>query len=102
MSVDLILTGKIVIFVDPVSYSGKPRCLSDLNCGRTVEKLLGVEYVVYLLVLEKSVGVDARAGNVKVFAHKGGHRRNVVSHLALEVVCNVGDSRGVHTVKASS
>ena len=45
--------------VEPMSYSGKSRVDIDRDRNGAVEKLLGVEDVVYFLILQKSVCVDS-------------------------------------------
>ena len=62
----------------------------------------GVEYVVYLLVLEHAVGVYAGAGRVEVAAHKRRARGYRVAYLVFEVLGYLGYRREVHAVHSAA
>ncbi len=61
-----------------MSYSGKSRVDIDRDRNGTVEKLLGVEDVVYLLVLQKSVCVDSRARYIEIASDERGAREGIL------------------------
>ena len=44
--------------------------IGDSHADRAVKQLGGIEAVVYLLVLQQAVGVNARTGNIKILADK--------------------------------
>ena len=94
--------GQLVVFVDPVGDARKAAVLPDHHRLPAAQQLLRVEDVVDLRVLEQSVRVDAGAGHVEVAAHEGGHHRNVVANLLVEVVGDLSDHGGVHAVEGAT
>ena len=62
--VDRVVSGEPEIAVHPEGDAGKTAVGIDGDGCGAAEDLFGIEYVVYLLILEKSVGVDACAGGI--------------------------------------
>ena len=71
------------------------------QCG-TSEQLCGIKDVVYLLILEQSVGVDACAGDVEVSADERRSRRYFIADFVLKIACDLGDHRQLHSVCRSA
>ena len=54
--------------VDPVRNTVGAALVGDRDASRTIEQRFRVEDVVDTLVLPQPAGMDARTGNIKVFA----------------------------------
>ena len=88
--------------VHPVSDTCKTAVRVNRNSGRSAENFLGIEYIVDLLVLQKSVSVNTRAGNIEVSSGKRSSGRNFISDLVLEVTGDLGNCGQIHTVGSSA
>ena len=88
--------------VEPMSYSGKSRVDIDRDRNGAVEKLLGVEDVVYFLILQKSVCVDSRARYVEIASDERGARRYLVTDLMLKVFGDLRYDGQIHAAVVSA
>ena len=75
----LPVAGEPEVAVDPVGYPGSSRGLVDGDADRPVEQFFCVEYIVDLLVLQESVGMDACLGDIEVLPDERGPRGYLVS-----------------------
>ena len=63
-------TFQTVGLVDPVGNAGQTGGLADHDGGAAAKELFGVEDVVYLRILHKTVCVNTRSCNIKVSANE--------------------------------
>ena len=87
-------------------YALKSRALlyraSALNNPTNDGKLLGVEDVVYFLILQKSVCVDSRARYVEIASDERGARRYLVADLMLKVFGDLRYDGQIHAAVVSA
>ena len=75
--------------------------LPDHDRDRAPQYLFRIEYVIDLLVLQKSIRMDTRAGGIEVPAYERRPRIDVIFQLLFKVICNLRDGAQVHTVLRS-
>ena len=91
----LLVAPQIEVGVDPVGNTGAARLVGNNDGHGAAKQMIGVEDIVDFFVLGQTVGVYARAGGVKVAAHKGIVVGNAVVQFFFKELGNFAQNGGV-------
>ena len=89
--IDFVSFGKRVETVHPVRYARETAVRVNRNERRFAEQFFGIEYIVYLFVLEKTVGIDARSVRDERLAYERSLRRDYLFQFLLEIFTAFGN-----------
>ena len=80
----------------------RPEVLETATSAGRPRNLSVSKDIVDLLVLQKTVRMDARPGHIEVLADERRSGRHMVADLLLIVFCQLCDDSGVHSIQSAA